>query len=143
MLCSKENLKLFIWVRVPYIRQPCLRPCRGLSCCSPSSYCGGPASIIGQSMWMFCRQSDSKARFSPTTAVSHFNIVPQILRTHTFIFGTTLNRSTNGEAVGPSSRSAALSEYGELRESRKILLSSLQRSYMLCIRAILDSVSFA
>ena len=92
---------------------------------------------------IFCRQSDSKARFSPTTAVSHFNIVPQILRTHTFIFGVTLSRSTNGEAVGPSSRSAALSEFGELRESRKILLSSLQRSYMLCIRAILDSVSFA
>jgi hypothetical protein len=120
---TKETFPLAIWARVPYIRQPCLRPCHGLSCCSPSSYCGGPTSIVGQSMWIFCRKSDSKTRFSPTTAGSPVNIIPQILRTHTFIFDATLSRSTNGEPFGPSSRSAALLEFGELRESKLFLFS--------------------
>ena len=120
--------KLSAWARVPYIRQPCLRRCDGLSCCSPSSYCGGPASIVGQSIWIFFRESDSKTRFSPTTAVSPFNIIPQILPTHTFIFDATRSRSTNGEAFGPSSRSAALLELGDLRESRKLLLFSFTKS---------------
>jgi len=119
---TKETLPLAIWARVPYIRHPCLRPCHGLSCCSPLSYCGGPASIVGRPCGFCCRQSDSKARFSPTNAIFSLNAIPQILTTHTFIFDATLSRNTNGEAFGPSSKSAALLEIGELRERRKILL---------------------
>jgi len=127
MTRSKENFLLAIWACEPHILQPCLRPCHGLRCCSPPPYFRGPASIVG-SIYEFCFwQSDSKARFSPTTAVSPFNIFPHILPPHAFIFDATLSRSTIGEVFGPSSKSASLLEFWEFRESRKLLLFSFTK----------------
>jgi len=125
---TKVTFPLSIWVRVPYIRQPWIRLCHGLNCCSPLSYCGGQVSIVGSPCRFCCRQSDSKARFSPTTAISPFNAIPQILATHTFVFDATLSRNTNSEALGSSSKSAALLEIGELRESGKLLLFSYTKT---------------
>jgi hypothetical protein len=139
MLRSKENFPLAIWARVPYIRQPCLRPCHGLSCCSPSSYCGGPASIAGQSMWIFLDKVTVRQDFLrplPFPLLISFHKYSVLILLPSMLLLAEAQTDLPAEVL-------LFWNSGSFDKVENSYFFLLQRSYILYIRAVVNNISFA